>query len=226
MAGQIEGEARLQNRACCDEIRSLEERRERVLVGLRELAAELNGLFREARGPPAGRRRTPRRAPRRAPAAEHARRRAPHAHARLPRRGRGADRGRRGRADRADGGLPHLAVAGTAARRSLDQPPGRRARAPPPRRLLLPQPARRRPGVGRAALRARRPPFADWHGIRTREGAARAPLLDGALGWLECRVAAEHAAGDDTLFVGEVGLSGAGARRRGARLGGGGYVSL
>jgi flavin reductase (DIM6/NTAB) family NADH-FMN oxidoreductase RutF len=48
------------------------------------------------------------------------------------------------------------------------------------------------------------PPFAHWHGIATHAGAAGAPLLDGALGWLECRTAAEHAAGDHTLFVGEV----------------------
>jgi flavin reductase (DIM6/NTAB) family NADH-FMN oxidoreductase RutF len=48
------------------------------------------------------------------------------------------------------------------------------------------------------------PPIAHWHGIATREGAAGAPLLDGALGWIECRVAAEHAVGDHTLFVGEV----------------------
>jgi flavin reductase len=48
------------------------------------------------------------------------------------------------------------------------------------------------------------PPFAHWHGIATREGAAGAPLLEGALGWLECRLADEHEAGDHTLFVGEV----------------------
>jgi flavin reductase (DIM6/NTAB) family NADH-FMN oxidoreductase RutF len=48
------------------------------------------------------------------------------------------------------------------------------------------------------------PPFAHWHGIATREGAAGAPLLDGALGWLESRLAAEHPAGDHTFFVGEV----------------------
>jgi flavin reductase (DIM6/NTAB) family NADH-FMN oxidoreductase RutF len=48
------------------------------------------------------------------------------------------------------------------------------------------------------------PPFAHWHGIATREGAAGAPLLDGALGWLECRLEAEYPAGDHTLFVGEV----------------------
>lgn len=48
------------------------------------------------------------------------------------------------------------------------------------------------------------PPFAHWHGIATRKGAVGAPLLDGALGWLECRLSAEHPAGDHTLFVGEV----------------------
>ena len=48
------------------------------------------------------------------------------------------------------------------------------------------------------------PPFAHWHGIATRAGAEGAPLIDGALGWLECRLEAEHDAGDHTLFVGEV----------------------
>src|SRR4029450_6055552 len=35
------------------------------------------------------------------------------------------------------------------------------------------------------------PPIAMWHGIATREGAAGAPLLVGALGWLECRLVDE-----------------------------------
>ncbi len=48
------------------------------------------------------------------------------------------------------------------------------------------------------------PPLAHWHGIATREGAAGAPLLEGALGWLECRLEAAHEAGDHTLFVGGV----------------------
>jgi flavin reductase (DIM6/NTAB) family NADH-FMN oxidoreductase RutF len=48
------------------------------------------------------------------------------------------------------------------------------------------------------------PPIAHWHGIAHREGARAAPLLEGALGWLECRVWAEWAAGDHTLFMGEV----------------------
>jgi flavin reductase (DIM6/NTAB) family NADH-FMN oxidoreductase RutF len=32
----------------------------------------------------------------------------------------------------------------------------------------------------------------------------RGPLLAGALGWLECELAAEHPAGDHTFFVGRV----------------------
>jgi flavin reductase (DIM6/NTAB) family NADH-FMN oxidoreductase RutF len=48
------------------------------------------------------------------------------------------------------------------------------------------------------------PPFAHWHGIATRPGAEGAPLIDDALGWLECRTAGEQEAGDHTLFVGEV----------------------
>ena len=49
------------------------------------------------------------------------------------------------------------------------------------------------------------PPIALWSGVSTRPGAETgARLLDGALGWIECRTAAEHAVGDHTLFVGEV----------------------
>jgi flavin reductase (DIM6/NTAB) family NADH-FMN oxidoreductase RutF len=48
------------------------------------------------------------------------------------------------------------------------------------------------------------PPLAHWHGIATRPEAEGAPLLEDAIGWLECRTAAEHEAGDHTLFVGEV----------------------
>src|SRR4029077_20679523 len=47
------------------------------------------------------------------------------------------------------------------------------------------------------------PPIAHWHGIATRPSAA-GPLIDGALGWLGFRLAAEHETGDHTLFVGEV----------------------
>jgi flavin reductase len=47
------------------------------------------------------------------------------------------------------------------------------------------------------------PPIAQWQGIETRAGEV-APLLEGALGWIECRTWAEHDAGDHTIFVGEV----------------------
>ena len=47
------------------------------------------------------------------------------------------------------------------------------------------------------------PPIALWKGIEKRDGP-RGPLLEGALGWLECELAGEHEAGDHTLFVGRV----------------------
>jgi len=48
------------------------------------------------------------------------------------------------------------------------------------------------------------PPIGLWSGIDSRAGTLGPPLLEGALGWIECRLAAEHPAGDHTLFVGEV----------------------
>jgi flavin reductase (DIM6/NTAB) family NADH-FMN oxidoreductase RutF len=48
------------------------------------------------------------------------------------------------------------------------------------------------------------PPIAMWHGIATESGASGAPLLVGALGWLECALAQEVAAGTHTFFVCEV----------------------
>jgi flavin reductase (DIM6/NTAB) family NADH-FMN oxidoreductase RutF len=48
------------------------------------------------------------------------------------------------------------------------------------------------------------PPIGMWHGVETEQGERGAPLLAGALGWLECRLVAEHLTGDHTLFVGEV----------------------
>jgi flavin reductase (DIM6/NTAB) family NADH-FMN oxidoreductase RutF len=48
------------------------------------------------------------------------------------------------------------------------------------------------------------PPIALWQGIEARAGSTGAPLLGGALGWIECRTSAEYAAGDHTFFVGEV----------------------
>ena len=47
------------------------------------------------------------------------------------------------------------------------------------------------------------PPIALWQGVVVR-GGTRAPLLEGAVGWLECAVAAEHETGDHTFFVGAV----------------------
>jgi flavin reductase (DIM6/NTAB) family NADH-FMN oxidoreductase RutF len=48
------------------------------------------------------------------------------------------------------------------------------------------------------------PPVVLWEGIAVRAGTTGAPLLAEALGWLECRVSAEHDVGDHTFFVGEV----------------------
>ena len=50
---------------------------------------------------------------------------------------------------------------------------------------------------------AGRPPIVHWDGVDIREGQF-APLIDGALGWLEVRTRAEHDAGDHTLFIADV----------------------
>jgi flavin reductase (DIM6/NTAB) family NADH-FMN oxidoreductase RutF len=47
------------------------------------------------------------------------------------------------------------------------------------------------------------PPIALWHGIAVRPRTGP-PQIENAVGWLECRTAAEHPAGDHTFFVGEV----------------------
>jgi flavin reductase (DIM6/NTAB) family NADH-FMN oxidoreductase RutF len=47
------------------------------------------------------------------------------------------------------------------------------------------------------------PPFAHWHGIPLREEEGP-PQIAGALGWVRCQMVAAHAAGDHTLFVGDV----------------------
>ena len=47
------------------------------------------------------------------------------------------------------------------------------------------------------------PPIAMWQGVAVREGD-RGPLLDGAVGWLECELGGELEAGDHTLFLGRV----------------------
>jgi len=48
------------------------------------------------------------------------------------------------------------------------------------------------------------PPIAMWHGVALEAGASGAPLLAGALGWLECGLQDELPVGTHTLFVGEV----------------------
>jgi flavin reductase (DIM6/NTAB) family NADH-FMN oxidoreductase RutF len=48
------------------------------------------------------------------------------------------------------------------------------------------------------------PPIGLWIGIETTTGELGAPLIAGALGWVECRLASEVDAGDHTLFVGSV----------------------
>jgi flavin reductase len=48
------------------------------------------------------------------------------------------------------------------------------------------------------------PPIAMWHGIATEPGATGAPLLVGALGWLECGLRTEMPAGTHTFFGCEV----------------------
>ena len=67
------------------------------------------------------------------------------------------------------------------------------------------------------------PPIALWHGIAVREGT-RAPLLEGAVGWLECAVAAAHEAGDHTFFVGAVERAEPGAATQALVRAGGEYV--
>ena len=47
------------------------------------------------------------------------------------------------------------------------------------------------------------PPIAMWPGIAVRE-SSRGPLLDGAVGWLECELGSELPAGDHTFFLGRV----------------------
>ncbi len=47
------------------------------------------------------------------------------------------------------------------------------------------------------------PPIAMWDGVGVR-ASARGPLLDGAVGWLECGLDGEQDAGDHTFFLGRV----------------------
>jgi flavin reductase (DIM6/NTAB) family NADH-FMN oxidoreductase RutF len=68
------------------------------------------------------------------------------------------------------------------------------------------------------------PPIAQWEGIGTRDGR-RGPLLESALAWLECGLWAQYAAGDHSLFVGEVEAAELGRRGEGLVYREGGYHS-
>ena len=59
--------------------------------------------------------------------------------------------------------------------------------------------------LGRAAARLR--------GVGTRTAVTGAPILEGSLAWLDCRLAARHPEGDHTIFVGRVEAAGAGRGR-------------
>jgi flavin reductase (DIM6/NTAB) family NADH-FMN oxidoreductase RutF len=50
---------------------------------------------------------------------------------------------------------------------------------------------------------AGRPPIIHWDGVAIREGRF-APLIEGALAWIEAETRAEHEAGDHTFFVADV----------------------
>lgn len=54
------------------------------------------------------------------------------------------------------------------------------------------------------AHRFSRPHVDRFAGVDFRLGAAGAPLIEGAVAWLECRHHALHPAGDHMLFIGEV----------------------
>jgi len=69
------------------------------------------------------------------------------------------------------------------------------------------------------------PPIALWEGVALR-GAEGPPQLDEAMGWLRCRTAAQHPAGDHTFFVGEVESAEAGPGRRPLVFHGQSYLAL
>jgi flavin reductase (DIM6/NTAB) family NADH-FMN oxidoreductase RutF len=50
---------------------------------------------------------------------------------------------------------------------------------------------------------AGRPPIVHWDGVVVRDGKI-APLIEGAVGWIEATTRAEHDAGDHTFFIGDV----------------------
>jgi flavin reductase (DIM6/NTAB) family NADH-FMN oxidoreductase RutF len=69
------------------------------------------------------------------------------------------------------------------------------------------------------------PPIALWQGVGVRNESGP-PELEGAVGWLRCRVAAEHETGDHTFFVAEVASAEPGPGERPLVFHGQGYASL
>ena len=68
------------------------------------------------------------------------------------------------------------------------------------------------------------PPIGLWTGIDTRRSELGPPLIEGALGWIECRLVSEHPAGDHTFFVGDVVSARRGPAREALVHVGGGYA--
>ena len=107
---------------------------------------------------------------------------------------------------RDDGHRGVLGVAGAAAGPGLRQQAAagstRRSRG----RRLVRVAARRRPGAARPALLHRgRDLLTQFdHVPRQPAPVSGAPLLDGALAWLECTTYAQHDGGDHTIVVGQV----------------------
>ena len=77
-------------------------------------------------------------------------------------------------------------------------------------------------GVAQHFARSGIPPIALWHGTDVREGS-RGPLVEGAIGWLECRTVSEQDVGDHTIFVGAVESVELGAAGEGLVYRGGGF---
>ena len=77
-------------------------------------------------------------------------------------------------------------------------------------------------GVAQHFARSGIPPVTLWVGVDVRDGP-RGPLVQGALGWLECRTTSEHEAGDHTVFIGEVESIELGATGEGLVYRGGGF---
>jgi flavin reductase len=68
------------------------------------------------------------------------------------------------------------------------------------------------------------PPIGLWSGIETNKGELEAPLIAGALGWIECSLTSELEVGDHTFFVGEVTSVRRGPGREALVHTGGGYA--